>query len=84
MFLNELHHPSVKLPSEEELAFPDLESALVAAVCAIPVWTEPYLAYLLHGELPKDEVKKRQLIRRCKSYIVIDGELFRRSTTRVY
>ena len=44
VFLDELHHPSVKLPSEEELAFPDPESALVAATRAIPAWTEPYLA----------------------------------------
>ena len=63
VFLDELHHPSVKLPSEEELAFPDPESALVAAAHAIPAWTEPYLAYLLRSELPVDEVKKRQLIR---------------------
>ena len=82
--MDELHHPSVKLPSEEELAFPDPESALVAAVRAIPAWTEPYLAYLLRGELLEDEVKQRQLIRRCKSYTVIDGELYKRSTTGVY
>ena len=67
MFLDELHHPSVKLPSEEELAFPDPESALVAAAHAIPAWTEPYLAYLLRGELPEEEVKKIQLNKRCKS-----------------
>ena len=59
VFVDELHHPSVKLPSEEELAFPDPESALVAAVRAIPAWTEPYLAYLLRGELPKDEVDRK-------------------------
>ena len=47
VFLDELHHPSVKLPSEVELAFPDPESVLVAAARAIPAWTEPYLAYLL-------------------------------------
>ena len=45
VFLDELHHPPVKLPSEEELAFPDPESALVAATRAIPAWTESYLAY---------------------------------------
>ena len=58
VFVDELHHPSVKLPSEEELASPDPESALVATVRAIPAWTEPYLAYLLRGELPEDEVNK--------------------------
>ena len=63
---------------------PDPESALVAAVRAIPAWTEPYLAYLRRGELPKDEFKQRQLIRRCKSYTFINGELYRRSVTGVY
>ena len=62
VFLDELHHPSVKLPSAEELAFPDPESALVAAAHSIPAWTEPYLSYLLRGELPEDEVKKIQLV----------------------
>ena len=58
-FASLLKFPSValfnfsNLPSEEELAFPDPESALVAAVRAIPAWTEPYLAYLLRGKLPE-------------------------------
>ena len=84
MFLDELHHPSVKLPSAEELAFPDPESALVAPVRVIPAWTQPYLAYLLRGELPADEVTKRQLARRSKSYTMINDELYRRSATGVY
>ena len=84
VFLDELHHPSVKLPSAEELAFPDPESALVAAARTTSDWTEPYLGYLLRGELPADEVKQRQLIRRCKSYTLIDGEFSRRSPTGVY
>ena len=57
---------------------------MVAAAHAISAWMETYVAYLLRDELPEDEIKKRQLIRRCKSYTVIDGELFRRSTTGVY
>jgi len=35
VFLDILHNPSVKLPTEEDLAIPDLEAQLVAALHAI-------------------------------------------------
>ncbi|XP_073367904.1 uncharacterized protein [Aegilops tauschii subsp. strangulata] len=46
VFLDVLHNPSVKLPSESDLAIPDPEAQLVVALRAIPDWTVPYLAYL--------------------------------------
>ena len=84
VFLDELHHPSVKPPAEEDLAYPDPKSELVAALHAIPEWTEPYLAYLLRGELPEQEVIACQVVRRAKAYTVIDGELYKRSTTGMF
>ena len=73
VFLDILHNPSVKLPTEEDLAIPDpeprlvaalhaipdLEAQLVAALHAIPDWTVPYLAYMTRGELPEDETLAR-------------------------
>jgi hypothetical protein len=56
VFLDVLHNPSVKLPLEDDIAIPDLEGQLVAALRAIPDWTLPYLAYLTKGELPEDEL----------------------------
>ena len=44
VFLDVLHNPSVKIPTEEDLAIPDLEAQLVAALHVIPDWTIPYLA----------------------------------------
>ena len=79
-----LHHPSVKLPSEEDLAIPDSEGQLVAALHAIPDWTLPYLAYLTRGELPEDETLARQIIRRSKSMTILNGELHKRSVTGVF
>ena len=35
-FLDILHNPSVKLPTEEDLAIPDPEAQLVAALHVIP------------------------------------------------
>jgi ribonuclease HI len=84
VFLDVLHNPSDKLPTEEDLAIPDLEVALVAVVHAIPDWTIPYLAYLSRGELPAEEIIARQIIRRSKSMTIINGELHRRSVTRVF
>ena len=58
-FLDILHNPSIKLPTEEDLVVPDLESQLVVALHVIPDWTVPYLAYMTQGELPEDETLAR-------------------------
>ena len=75
VFLDVLHNPSVKLPTEEDLAVPVPEAQLVAALHIIPDWTVPYLAYMNRGELPKDETLARLIIRRSKSMTIINGEL---------
>ena len=62
-FLDVLHNPSVKLPTEEELAVPDPEAQLVAALHIILDWTVPYLVYMNQGELPDDALLARQIIR---------------------
>ena len=59
VFLDVLHNQSVKLPGEEDLAVPDPEAQLVAALHVIPDWTVPYLAYMNRGELPEDETLAR-------------------------
>ena len=46
VFLDLLHKPSVKIPTEEELAIPDPEAQLAAALHVIPDWTVLYLAYM--------------------------------------
>ena len=55
-FLDILHNPSVKLPTEEDLVVPNPEAQLVAALHVVPDWTVPYLAYMSRGELPNDQV----------------------------
>ena len=83
-FLDILHNPSVKLPTEEDLVVPDPEAQLVAALHAIPDWTVPYLAYMTRGELPEDETLARQVTRRSKSMTIVNGELHHRSVTGVF
>ena len=74
-FLDVLHNPSVKVPTEEELAVPDPEAQLVAALHVIPDWTVPYLTYMTLGGLPEDETLARQIISRSKSMTIVHGEL---------
>jgi hypothetical protein len=47
------------------------------------VWTKPYLAYLARGELPEDPIHCRQVMQRSKAFTIINGELYKRSTTGV-
>ena len=61
-FLGVLHNPSVKIPTEEDLAVPDPEAQLVGALHVITDWTVPYLAYMNRGELQNDETLARQII----------------------
>lgn len=84
VFLDILHNPSVKLPTEEDLAIPNPEAQLVAALHLIPDLTVPYLAYMTRGELPEDETLARQITRRSKSMIIVNGELHHRSVTGAF
>ena len=52
VFLDELWTPSVKI-LEEAAYTDDPDSELVAVTWVIQEWTEPYLAYLMKGELPQ-------------------------------
>jgi hypothetical protein len=60
---------------------PSKQTAIVMLVEA--VWTKPYLAYLIRGELPEDSIHRRQVMRRSKAFMIIQGELYKRSTTGV-
>ena len=83
-FLDILHNPSVKLPTEEDLAVPDPEAQLVAALHVVPDWTVPYLAYMNRGELPEDETLARKIIWRSKSMTIVNGELHHWSVTGAF
>ena len=43
----------------------------------------PYLKYLLREALPMNKMEARWLACRAKSIVVIEGELYRRSHTRI-
>ena len=46
-------------------------------------WRTLYLDYLLHDVLPTDKIEARRLARRAKSFVLVEGELYKRSHTRI-
>ncbi|XP_066358440.1 uncharacterized protein [Miscanthus floridulus] len=49
----------------------------------LAVWRAPYLDYLLREALSTDKMKARWLTCRAKSFVLIKGELYRRSHTEI-
>jgi ribonuclease HI len=49
-----------------------------------PLWTEPFLAYLMEQRLPNDPVEAKHIVRRSKAYTVVDGDLYKRSISDIY
>jgi transposase InsO family protein len=61
----------------------DLSKETTKVMLIEAVWTKPYLAYLTRGELLEDTIHRRQIMRRSKAFMIINGELYKRSTTGV-
>ena len=40
-------------------------------------WRVPYLDYLLHEALPMDKTEAQWLTRRAKSFVLVEGELYK-------
>ncbi|XP_066365012.1 uncharacterized protein [Miscanthus floridulus] len=61
----------------------ELEEGLAPKPDPLDDWRMPYLDYLLHNTLPTDKMEARRLARRAKSFILVEGKLYRRSHTRI-
>ena len=46
-------------------------------------WRTLYLDYLLHDTLPADKTEGRRLARRAKSFVLVEGELYKRGHTGI-
>ena len=44
-------------------------------------WRTPYLDYLLREALSTDKTKARRLMCHAKSFVLVEGELYKRSPT---
>jgi hypothetical protein len=82
VFLEHLHVPSVKMVDPENLE--EASSPVMVVLSSNLPWVEPYLEYLTTKKLPEDEVQKRQIEHRAKAYTIIDGQLYKRSTSGIF
>ena len=59
----------------------ELEEDPAAEVDPLDDWRTLYLDYLLHDTLPMEKTEARWLACRAKSFVLVEGELYRRSHT---
>ena len=65
------------IPSDPEVM--ELEEDPAAKPNPLDDWRTPYLDYLLRDTLPMDKTEARRLARRAKSFVLVEGELYKRS-----
>jgi ribonuclease HI len=46
-------------------------------------WRDKYITWMDRGELPSDRSKARRIARMAKSFVLVDGELYKRATSGV-
>ena len=68
-------------PSDPEVM--ELDEDPVTEPDPLANWRTPYLDYLLRKVLSTDKMEAWRLARRAKSFIIIEGELYRRSHTGI-
>src|SRR3954463_15385810 len=85
VFLDTITKHSVSPPREIDIGIPlQPEEALVALIAKPSDWIAPYVAYLEGGTLPADQTEARMIAHRCKSFVIINGELHKRSVTDMF
>ena len=55
----------------------ELDEDLATELDPLADWRTPYLDYLLRETLPIDKTEAQWLARRAKSFVFIEGELYR-------
>ena len=99
VFLEQISERSVKTPRKstkdsksvandepkapEENDQPDVEEIPEQVMLIEALWTRPFIAYLARQELPENPSEARQIVRRSKSFTLINGELYKRSISGV-
>ena len=68
--------PPTALPDPEVM---ELEEDPAAEFDPPDDWRTLYLDYLLHNILPADKTEARRLARRAKSFVLVEGKLYKRS-----
>ena len=81
--------PSDLAPGANQPAAPsgpkvmELEEDPVIEPDPLDDWRTLYLDYLLRDTLPMDKTEAQRLARRAKSFVLVEGELYKRSHTGI-
>ena len=78
VFIQDLLAPSIKEEKEVE-EVPPAEQLVLAVPLPVVDWREQFIKYLTSTEVPANKTETERLIRRSKHYVLVDGNLMRKS-----
>jgi len=81
VFVQDLLAPSIKEEKEVE-EVPPAEQLVLVVPSPVADWREQFIKYLSSDEVPADKIKTERLIRRSKHYVLVDGNLMRKSAKK--
>ena len=78
VFIQDLLAPSIKEDKEVQEVLP-AEQLVLSVPSPAADWREHFVKYLTSAEVPANKTKTERLIRRSKHYMLVDGNLMRKS-----
>ncbi|XP_066385299.1 uncharacterized protein [Miscanthus floridulus] len=78
VFVQDLVAPSIKEEKEIQEVPPTEQLVLMVPLLAAD-WREQFIKYLSSIEVPADKIETERLIRRSKHYVLVNGNLMRKS-----
>ena len=70
--------PSI-IEEKEVEEVPPAEQLLLTVPSSVANWREQFIKYLTRTEVPADKTETERLIHRSKHYVLVDGNLMRKS-----
>ena len=78
VFIQDLLAPFIKEEKEVQ-EIPSAEQLVLMVPSPTTNWMEQFIKYLTSTEVPADKTETERLIRRSKHYVLVDGNLMRKS-----
>ena len=78
VFVQDLFTPSIKEEKEVQ-EIPPVEQLVLAVPSPAIDWREQFIKYLTSADIPADKTETECLIHRSKHYMLVDGNLMRKS-----
>jgi len=78
VFVQDLFMPSIKEKKEVQ-KFPPAKQLVLTVLSLATDWREQFIKYLTSADVPTDKTKTEHLIHRSKHYVLVDGNLMRKS-----